>query len=82
MTKYHFTVVLEPDREEPERYNVRVPALPGCRTYGESIEDALSNAREAISVFVESLQAHGEPIPDEVNPTIAATIVVTADEAA
>ena len=48
MTKYHFSVVLEPDREEPERYNVRVPVLPGCLTYGESIEDALANAREAI----------------------------------
>ena len=41
MSTYHFTVVLEPDREEPHRYNVRVPVLPGCLTYGESIEDAL-----------------------------------------
>ena len=82
MTNYHFTVVLEPDREEPERYNVRVPALPGCLTYGESIEDALENAREAISVYVESLLADGEPIPTETNPIIATTLVVTASEAA
>jgi predicted RNase H-like HicB family nuclease len=81
MTKYHFTVVLEPDREEPWRYNVRVPALPGCLTYGESIEDALANAHEAIAGYVESLLADGEPIPAETHPTIATTIVVTPDAA-
>jgi predicted RNase H-like HicB family nuclease len=82
MTNYHFSVVLEPDREEPERYNVRVPALPGCLTYGESIEDALANAREAIEVYVESLIEDGEPVPAEVHPTIAATIVISLDRAA
>ena len=81
MTRYHFTVVLEPDREEPERYNVRVPALPGCLTYGESIEDALTNAREAITGYVETLLADGEPIPAETHPTIATTVVVVPDAA-
>ena len=32
MTRYQYTVVLEPDREEPDRYNVLGPALPGCLT--------------------------------------------------
>jgi antitoxin HicB len=82
MTHYHFSVVLEPDREEPDRYNVRVPALPGCFTYGESIEDALMNAREAITGYVESLLADGEPIPADTHPTIATTVVVTLDAAA
>lgn len=82
MTQYHYSVVLEPDREEPSRYNVRVPALQGCLTYGESIDDALANAQEAIAVYVESLIAHGEPIPAETHPAIAMTIVVTLDAAA
>jgi predicted RNase H-like HicB family nuclease len=82
VTRYHFTVVLEPDREEPHRYNVHVPALPGCRTYGESIEDALANAREAIEAHVESLLVDGEPVPVEVKPTIATSIVVTPEVAA
>ena len=81
MTHYRFTVVLEPDREEPWRYNVRVPALPGCLTYGESVEDALANAHEAVAGYVESLLADGEPIPREGRPTIAASIVVTPDAA-
>jgi predicted RNase H-like HicB family nuclease len=78
MTQYHFTVVLEPDHEEPDRYNVHVPALSGCLTYGESIEDALKNAREAITGYVECLLADGESVPAEMNPTIATSIVVTA----
>jgi antitoxin HicB len=82
MTQYHFTVVLEPDREEPERYNVRVPALPGCLTYGESIEDALANAHEAVTGYIESLLADGRAIPTETHPTIATTIVVTPEVAA
>lgn len=81
MTRYHFTVVLEPDREEPERYNVRVPALPGCLTYGESVDDALVNAREAITGYVESLLADGQPIPAETNSTITTTVVVTLEAA-
>lgn len=82
MTHCHYTVVLEPDREEPERYNVRVPALPGCLTYGESIEDALANAREAITGYIKTLIADGQPIPAETHPTIATTVVVTLNGAA
>jgi predicted RNase H-like HicB family nuclease len=82
MRSYHFSVVLEPDREEPHRYNVRVPALPGCLTYGESVDDALANAREAITGYVESLIAHGEPVPVDEHPVIATTLTVSADVAA
>ena len=81
MTSHHFTVVLEPDRDEQSRYNVRVPALPGCRTYGESIDDALANAREAVAVYVESLIADGKPVPADERPVIATTVVVSADAA-
>jgi antitoxin HicB len=52
--------------EEPEGgYTVRVPMLPGCITYGETIEDAKQMAREAIAVYIESLAAHNEEIPTE-----------------
>jgi antitoxin HicB len=79
--RYHFTVVLEPDREEPGRYNVRVPALPGCPTYGESVDDALANAREATALYVEGLIADGLPVPVEEHPIIATTVSVTPDAA-
>ncbi len=48
-------------------YSVEVPALPGCLTEGDSFEEAEHNVREAIGLYVESLQERGLPIPDEQN---------------
>ena len=53
-------------RKEPEGgYTVIVPSLPGCVTYGEDVDDAIEMAKEAIELYIESLRAHGEKIPDE-----------------
>ena len=50
-------------RKEPEEgYTVIVPSLPGCVTYGDSIEHAIEMAREAIDLYLESLKEHGEEI--------------------
>jgi predicted RNase H-like HicB family nuclease len=46
-------------------FTVEVPALPGCVTEGDTFEEAERNAREAIAVYIESLQARGLPIPDD-----------------
>jgi len=51
-------------REEPEGgYTVIVPSLPGCVTYGDSVEEAIEMAKEAIELYVESLKEHSEEIP-------------------
>lgn len=53
-------------RKEPEGgYTVTVPALPGCITYGETVDEATTMAREAVEVYIESLQETGEEIPTE-----------------
>ena len=53
-------------RREPEGgFTVNVPALPGCVTFGETIEHAMEMAKEAIQLYVETLQADGEPVPDD-----------------
>lgn len=53
-------------RKEPEGgYTVIVPSLPGCVTYGKNIDHATKMAREAIALYLESLIAHGEDIPNE-----------------
>lgn len=59
-----YTVLLIPDDEEGG-YNAEVPALPGCFTQGDTVEEALANAREAITVHVRGLLRDGEPIPDD-----------------
>jgi antitoxin HicB len=54
--------------KEPEGgYTVNVPALPGCITFGETIEEAIDMARDAINLYIDSLKEHGDDIPDEAN---------------
>ena len=53
-------------RKEPEGgYTVIVPSLPGCITYGDTIEEAIEMAREAIELYIESLKEHKEEIPTD-----------------
>jgi predicted RNase H-like HicB family nuclease len=65
-------------RKEPEGgYTVIVPSLPGCVTFGETIEEARTMAREAIELYLESLRAHGEEIPTE-EEMLESTVMVPA----
>jgi antitoxin HicB len=75
MRKY--TIILEHSEEEGG-YTVVVPALPGCVTQGETIDQCIERAREAIEGYIESLRAAGEPIPEEVERPQAITIDVAA----
>lgn len=64
--------------KEPEGvYTANVPALPGCVTYGENVEHAISMAREAIELYIENLKDKGEPIPDD-SSTLEYSLNVTA----
>ena len=64
MSEYQYTIILDPDPEEGG-YTVTVPALPGCVTQGETIEDAIAMAKDAIRLYIETLIADGEPVPQE-----------------
>lgn len=63
MPSRYFTVILE--REEDGGYHAFCPALKGCHTQGDTLDEALQNAREAIEAYVESLKARGEEVPAE-----------------
>ncbi|MCM2466669.1 antitoxin HicB [Methanoculleus sp. CWC-02] len=53
-------------RKEPEGgYTVIVPTLPGCVTFGETVDEAIAMAREAIELYIEGMLARGEEIPTE-----------------
>jgi len=55
-------------KKEPEGgYTVVVPALPGCITYGENVDEAIMMAEEAIELYIEDLQSRNEEIPDDNN---------------
>ena len=54
-------VILEPSEEGG--YTVTVPSLPGCISEGDSVDDALANVREAIDLYLESVE--DDWLPDE-----------------
>jgi len=53
MKIYTYRVIIEPD--ERNAFHAYVSALPGCHTWGESMEEARKNIRDAIDVYVRSL---------------------------
>ena len=58
-----YSIVVDPDPEGG--FTVTVPSLPGCITQGESIEECVANAQEAIALYIEDLVASGESVPEE-----------------
>jgi antitoxin HicB len=56
-----FRVTIEQD--EDGVFIAEVPALPGCLSQGRTRTEAIENIKEAIAAYLESLNAHSEPIP-------------------
>jgi predicted RNase H-like HicB family nuclease len=59
MKEYQFTVVIEPDEKG---YHAYVPALPGCHSFGDTVEEAQTNILEAIEVHIETMLEDGESV--------------------
>ena len=72
-----YTIILTPE-PDGSAYNVTVPALPGCFTCGETIEEAIAMAKDAINLYLEDLTARGEPIPEETEQPQAIIVSVAA----
>jgi predicted RNase H-like HicB family nuclease len=71
-----YTIVVEPD--EAGGYAVFVPALPGCFTRGDTLEECRTNAAEAIAVHIAGLEADGEEVPAEHGQPQLLTVTVAA----
>lgn len=75
-----YTVLLYPDSESG--YSVLVPAFGLLATQGETVEEALSMARDAIEVATRGLIEDGEDVPDGDMVPIVASVEVASVEAA
>jgi predicted RNase H-like HicB family nuclease len=73
MTTYQYTVVIEPDEEA---FHAFVPALPGCHTFGLTVDEAQANILEAMELHIECMLADGEPIPVEREPLFVTRLSV------
>jgi predicted RNase H-like HicB family nuclease len=79
MSTYVYTVLLEPDPDEGG-FTVTVPELPGCITQGETLDEALAMARDAITGHIEALRMLGEDVPVERAAPMLATVEVEVEE--
>ena len=68
-----YTVLIYPDEGA---YSVVVPALPGCVTWGHTVDEALAMARDAIEGHVATLRETGQEVPEEGAPPLVATVAV------
>ena len=57
-----YPIAIEPGNEGTA-YGVVVPDLPGCYSAGDTMDEAVTNAKEAIELHIEAALAAGEPLP-------------------
>jgi predicted RNase H-like HicB family nuclease len=50
------------EKDEDGVFVAEVPVLPGCISQGQTRADVLKTIQEAIDAYLESLNAHNEPI--------------------
>lgn len=59
---YTYRIILEPDEGG---FHASVPALPGCHTWGKTIDEARMMVRDAIEGYIQSLIADGGKVPTD-----------------
>ena len=65
------------EKEEEGGYTVIVPALKGCVTFGETVDEAIVMAKEAIEGYIETLIDLGKEVPTD-NDVLEYTVSVVA----
>ena len=63
-----YRVLIEQD--EDGVFTATVPSLPGCISQGKTRSEVKTNIAEAISVYLESLKAHDEPVPPSIQEEV------------
>ena len=58
-----YRVILESD--ERHTYHAYVPALPGCHTWGATLDEAKQHVKDAIELYLTDLVESGETVPEE-----------------
>lgn len=65
MTDLRYPVVIEPlPADEGGGFAAIVPDLPGCMSDGDTPEEAIANARDAIMTWIEAAHDLGRPVPE------------------
>jgi antitoxin HicB len=71
MTTTRYTVLIYLD---DGAYSVTVPALPGCVTWGATLDEAVTSARDAIEGHIAALRDTGQEVPEETSPPMVVAV--------
>ena len=63
-------IVFELEPEEEGGFTITVPSLPGCISYGKTIDEALKQIKDAMNGWVAVAKEEGLDIPEEVEKSI------------
>ena len=61
MDKYEIIIYWS---DEDQAFVAEVPELPGCMAHGNTHEEALSNAKTAMTLWIDTAREFGDPIPE------------------
>jgi antitoxin HicB len=70
-----YPVILTPDLEDGG-FVAECPAIPGCVSEGDTVEEAIANIRDAIEGCLAVLREQGQPIPVPADSLLASVEVV------
>ena len=67
MKLYRLSLLMhEPSEDTENKYMAEIPALPGCRAWGDTAAEALENLQSVATAFIESYMDRGDTLPPEV----------------
>lgn len=71
MKLYRLSFIMhEPCEETEDKFMAEIPALPGCRAWGNTHDDALQNLQSVAAAFIESYADTDDELPSEVNAAL------------
>ena len=64
MKSYRFVCTVRgPSEETEDKYLAEIPALPGCRAWGDTEAEVLDYLQSVAAAFLESYEENGDNIP-------------------
>lgn len=67
MKLYRLSIVMNgPSEDTDGKFLAEIPALPGCRAWGDTAAGALENLQAVATAFIESYKERGDHLPPEV----------------
>ena len=63
-------VIHEPSEETEDKYMAEVPALPGCRAWGDTLAGVMENLQSVAAGFIDSIRSSGDLLPPELDAAL------------